>query len=293
MRRIMIGLLIIVLTFVLSAKVIYDFFPERGQLPLKSQKTKSTESLQQHKENYFKLVEKLGLYYIVDWKSGVDKNGDTVKYFDNILYADKINLHKFKELQKLGLRYAGYEEMGFLEPVNRNVISQETLISYIFSKSLIFIGTVKSVESPFYSKECYTVDRLNTNIEVSVEEFIKGSYYFDELPNKYHVYCLYGYHPTTKELCTVEDWGETMLTVGSKYIFFVRQSNIYKDKDKDVVNNKNILENRNMGIYLIENNEINDKKWRYPDYINILKLSEYIKLIEKTNETENFYDIEF
>ena len=62
------------------------------------------------------------------------------------------------------------------------------------------------------------------------------------------------------------------------------------------INNMDVLINDQIGIYSIKNNKIVDAKWNYPqseEYKDIFKLKEFIKLIDKTNETEKFYEIEY
>ena len=288
MRRLIV-LVIILISLALSAKVIYEFRSDDNSIKLKSQKTKSSVNLQKHKENYFKLVEKLGLNYIIDWKSGVDKNGDTVKYFDNILYADKINLKKLIELKKLGLRYYNDIELSTsdIDVVRKNQISVFTLIYKILSMQFIFIGSVESSETPFYPSSSY-----NTKIVVKVDEFLKGSYYFEKVPMNLKVFCKYGRQLKPKDFFKPEDWGETELIIGKKYLFFARKS-ISSGSGRSDINNNDVFINDEMCIYFLENGIIKDRKWDFPEYIDTSKLREYIKLIDKTNETEKFYDIDF
>ncbi|MFA6653236.1 MAG: hypothetical protein WCS93_02740, partial [Candidatus Delongbacteria bacterium] len=67
-------------------------------------------------------------------------------------------------------------------------------------------------------------------------------------------------------------------------------------EESKYLNKMDILMNRESAIYSIKGNKINDINWNFPqslEYQEIIKLKEFIKLLEKTNETEKFFDIEF
>ena len=88
---------------------------------------------------------------------------------------------------------------------------------------------------------------------------------------------------------------ESELVPGRKYIFFARKYLETKESFK-YLNKDDMLRNRHIETYSIEGNNIADEKWDFPQskaYKEVSKLKIFIKLLEKTNETDKFFDIDF
>ncbi|MDY0017881.1 MAG: hypothetical protein RBS89_08590 [Candidatus Delongbacteria bacterium] len=307
MKRMMI-ILITFAVLVLSAKVIYQFEPEKPHLlKPKTMKSKSAEFFQTHKENYMRyLDEKTDLNYVTAQK--VDTKGDTIRYFNDNLHNNRINIKKLDELRKLGLTNYTDEELkwrGDGISVRKDRISMSTLAYAILSRNTIFIGTVQKIEPVPY----YDTAFIQTKVTVKVDEYLRGEYYYDPIPEQFIIYCDYDQKIMTKEKRKLYENREVrgkVFDLGRKYIFF-RDSYISEGVPIEDLNNINVFENHEARIYLIENNKIMDKDWEeqilleefyktdrgYKKHTDLKKLKDYIKLLEKTNETEKFFDIDF
>lgn len=306
MRSVIVLIVIMAGVLLLSAKVIYEFEPESSyQLKPKTMKSKSAEFLKTHKENYMRyLDEKTDLSYVTNQK--VDSKGDTVKYFWDALYPLRINIKKLNELRKLGLSNYSEKEVKLLgNDITKNEISLSTLAFKILFYNTIFIGTVQKIEPVPY----YDIADIQTKVTVNVDEYLRGEYYYDPLPEQFIIYCEYDHKTMTKEYRKVyenSEFHDKVFDLGRRYIFF-RNSSISEGVPIEDLNNINVFENHEARIYLIENNKIVDKDWEeqilleefyktdrgYKKHTDLKKLKDYIKLLEETNDTEKFFEINF
>lgn len=264
-----------------------------------SQINKGKSFLEQHRINYYNKLEKFGLDYVGKREL---ENENYISVYDYYPYYERININKLSELKELGLTVYG-------EGANKDSDEVSILmkgrfkdnLSYITLRSQIIItGTVISNLSPLPLPQ----SSFNSSYNFKINEIIKGGYSLNNSNGVIKVYFLHGHQIKPKDYFTPEGFMEPNLKIGKKYLLFISKS---VDKKSIASYPKDILDKQNYStencyICPIINNVLEVEDSRnfaniiYNPKTNSINIDDAIKLIkkiEKTNDTENFYNLDF